>query len=219
MKRILFILFIILAVAFISIKAYAQNVYSNAINSANAVRNQTEDKVQEETESITTSTSTPTSTGAQNQVQTQEATQNIGEDYRLRVSNVVQNLTQIAEQLTTQNPQLGEQLKTMTQEQTQSMERIASSLDKIQNRNSVVRFLIGANYGEIKNVKAEIEQNRLRIQELNQIMNQLQNEGDKTTLQEQIQTLELENTSLEEALKEAQGGFSLFGWLVSLFYR
>lgn len=53
---------------------------------------------------------------------------------------------------------------------------------------------------ELKNVKQEIEQNRLRIQELNQIMAKISNQTDKTNLQNQIQILEEQNTNLTEQL-------------------
>lgn len=170
---------------------------------------------------IQTQASTNTPTGSQNQVQTKEInrerTSNRGEEYKLRVINTIQNLTQTAEKIEENNPEIGENVKEMIQEQTRSMESVSEALNRIQNRNLILRFLIGPDYNEIEKIKGEIEKNRLRIQELNQVMNQLQNEGQEKEIQEQIQLLEQENTNLKELIEETEGRFSLFGWLVRFF--
>ncbi|MDD5552082.1 MAG: hypothetical protein PHI88_02930 [Candidatus Pacebacteria bacterium] len=170
---------------------------------------------------IQTQASTNTPTGSQNQVQTEETnrerTSNQGEEYKLRVTNTIQNLTQTAEKIEENNPEIGENVKEMIQEQTRSVESVSEALNRIQNRNLILRFLIGPDYNEIKKIKGEIEKNRLRIQELNQVMNQLQNEGQEKEIQEQIQLLEQENTNLKELIEETEGRFSLFGWLVRFF--
>jgi len=62
-----------------------------------------------------------------------------------------------------------------------------------------------------------LEQNREQIRQLNQLRTQLANESDARSLTEQIQTLEQTNTDIEASLKNAQKGFSLFGWAFKIF--
>jgi len=59
-----------------------------------------------------------------------------------------------------------------------------------------------------------LEQNRLRIQELQQLQTQLKNTGDQTVIQNAIQALEQQNVSLQNRLDTENKTFSLFGWLV-----
>ncbi len=220
-------LFLLISVLFlsVSITVLAQDIYNNALNKAREVGKEVENKVQEETEIIITPTVTPESTPliapnpaqAKEQTRTRETLKNRGEEYKSMVANAVQNLVRSAERWEEENPGIGSRVRIIAQEQNSAMERIVSLFEKMDKRNSVLKFLIGSDYKQIKEAKRELEQNRLRIQQLNQIANQLQNEEDKAMLQEQIQLLEEENTSLEEMLNQEGRRFSLFGWLIKLF--
>jgi uncharacterized protein YpmB len=218
MKKLIFLFGILVVFIFVGV-VFAQDSYSNALNKAKEVRNQVEEKVQEETKSITTPTTTnltiPTVT-ATNEV-TPTIKNKISDEHRSKIAIFVQELLKSADRFQQENPGIGEKVRAIAKEQNESAERISSSLDKIQKRNSVIKFLIGPNYNEIKKTKQELEQNRLRIQNLNQIMNQLQNQGDKTLLQEQVQNLEQENTELQNFISQEERTFSLFGWLIKLF--
>jgi predicted nucleic acid-binding Zn-ribbon protein len=62
-------------------------------------------------------------------------------------------------------------------------------------------------------------QTRNRLEQLNQLMEKVQNEGEQTELQSQIQTLEQEQAKIESFIKEQEDKFSLFGWLVRFFNK
>lgn len=191
-----------------------------------------------------TSPSPCTSCGNQNtgsRTQTQTQTQNQGEETQLQiqerteaevqknkssytpegatskarteaVGDAVENMVRLSFQLG--NEDLGQQLRTVTQQQIQSLDKTNQALDQVQERNAFVKFFIGANYNQLKIAKEELEQNRLRLQELNRIMAQISNEGDKTELQNQIKTLEEQNTALADQINDYLSDFSLLGWLL-----
>ena len=62
-----------------------------------------------------------------------------------------------------------------------------------------------------------MEQNRLRIQALTELQNEVVNQADETQLETAIQALIDQNTSLEEQIAAEQGTRSLLGWLIRLF--
>jgi vacuolar-type H+-ATPase subunit I/STV1 len=132
-----------------------------------------------------------------------------------KVSNAVQEMLQVADR----NEGVGQQVKIIAQEQNQNQEKIEKSLEKVQNRNIIAKFLIGPNYGEINNIEKKLEQNTKQIKQLNEIKNQLINEGDQQKLTQQIQVFEQAKLEIENALKSSQGGVSLFGWMFRLFSR
>ena len=88
---------------------------------------------------------------------------------------------------------------------------------EIEDKPGIARSLFGPNYGSLKVIKQEMQQNQVRIQQLEQLKLRLTNQGDITNVQEMIALLQQENTSLQErvASEEADGG--VFGWLVKLF--
>lgn len=176
-------------------------------------------------------------TGTGNQVQNQNQVKNQGEagqlqnsqqqgtqnkngiatatQRRSQVANAVQEMLQVAER----NSGVGQQIRTIAQNQNQNQVKIEASLEKVQSRSGFAKFFIGANYGEINNAQKLLEQNREQIKQLDQIKNQLANQGDAQTLTEQIQTLEYANLQIDDSLQSAQKGFSLFGWMFRLFAK
>ena len=177
-------------------------------------------------------------TGSQVQNQNQIKTQNQGEDSQLQVNtqeqenleagslnrnqNAVQNMSEVATQVqqllqlkTTGG--IGEQVRTVAQAQNQAQIQIQEQLTKLESKGKLVRLLTGTDYGAVKNLKAQLEQNQLRIQQLTQLQNQLTNQGDITAVQEMIQALIQENTSLQDRITAEEQTRSLLGWLFKLF--
>jgi hypothetical protein len=154
----------------------------------------------------------------QNAVQTQDKTidktnqgkgKSTSEQRRSQVATAVQAMLQIADR----NGGIGQQLRTIAQNQNQNQEKLEKNMEKIQSRSGIVKFFIGANYGEIKNAQKTLEQNKEQIKQMNQLRTQLSNQGDQQQLSEQIKVLEQSNQEIETLIEDAQGGFSLFGWL------
>lgn len=134
---------------------------------------------------------------------------------RSAVANAVQEMLRVADRV----GGIGEQVRTIAQAQNQDQEQLEARLKKIEERGRVAKFFLGANYSEIRDAEKIIEQNRLRIQQLNEIKSQITNSGDQQALTEQISTLEQESSQTEDSLKRAQKGFSLLGWMFRLFAK
>ena len=131
------------------------------------------------------------------------------------VATAVENLVRFSNQV--ENQGVGDQIREVAKLQGESEDKVNKSLDAAQSRNSFMKFLIGSNYDELEKVRGEINQNQLRIQVLKSIATQMQNAGDKTTLQNEIKVLGQQNTSLQNHLDDTAGGFSLLGWLFRFF--
>ncbi|MDD5464417.1 MAG: hypothetical protein PHP62_04665 [Candidatus Moranbacteria bacterium] len=131
---------------------------------------------------------------------------------RSMVANAVQAMLQLADR----NGGIGQQVKTIAQNQNQNQVKLEKNIEKIESRGAVAKFFVGPNYGEIKDSQKTLEQNREQIRQLNQIKTQLSNEGDQQQLTEQIKILEQSNQEIESVLQNAQEGVSLFGWLNKL---
>lgn len=82
-----------------------------------------------------------------------------------------------------------------------------------------MKVLFGSDYRAIKGIEELMAQNELRVQQLTELKNQLTNKGDITLVQEMINSLTLQNTSLQSMVDSEMGQRSLFGWLVRLFVR
>jgi aromatic ring-cleaving dioxygenase len=175
------------------------------------------------------------------QNQNQTSTQNQGDDQQIQTQTQEQeslqatssaNQNQTAEQNRTQvherfqallqiqtSGSVGDQIKTQARAQIQNQEQIEEQLNKVEARKGVIKFLIGPHYPGLENLKEQLEQNQLRVVQLNSLQTQVQNQGDKTAIQEAIQALNRENTSLQDKINEQEKSFSLLGWLFSLFAR
>ena len=181
----------------------------------NAVQTQEQNKVMNQEEN------TQIQTQEQNAVQTQDNTssktnqgkgKSTSEQRRSEVADAVQAMLQVADR----NGGIGQQVKVIAQNQNQNQIKLEKNVEKIQDRGRFAKFFIGPNYREIKNAQKTLEQNREQIRQMNQLRTQLSNESDQQQLAEQIKVLEQANQEIETLLTDAQGGFSLFGWLNKL---
>ncbi|MFH1280885.1 MAG: hypothetical protein ABII08_04730 [Candidatus Beckwithbacteria bacterium] len=185
--------------------------------------------------------------GRSNQVQNQNQvkTQNQGEDQQLQVTTQEQESLQggqpksvsprsetarehmsvvaqtVEELLTTQGAKggIGQQVSEVAREQQQAQQEIEGELDKLGARQGWARKLFGPDYKAIKNLNQQIERNRLRIRQLEQLQTQVANVADQTQIQEAAQALVEQNTALEEQIQAEEQTGSLFGWLFKLFAK
>ncbi len=109
---------------------------------------------------------------------------------------------------------LGQKLENSAKVYLLSEDKVNQALDTADTRTGIAKFFIGPNYEALGTVKTQLEQNQIKIQEINQIHAQLQNEADQTELKVAIQTLEEQNTALQDQLDGEEEVFSLFGWLM-----
>lgn len=148
-------------------------------------------------------------TGTQGQNQKEQGQSN-AEQHRSTVANFVQGLLEVADR----DEGIGQQVRLIAQQQNQSASTTIRAMETVQTRSRIKTFLIGTDYKNLGVLRGEVVQTRNRLEQLNRIMENVQNEGDKTELQNQIQTLEQEQMRIENFIKAQENKFSLFGWLV-----
>jgi len=238
MRKNLLIAIFIAFIVFISNVNFSFGVYLTPIQRAKDVKNQVEKRVREETEEVyqiqqeiekevkegapTTLIATPPVV-TENQQKVKEFIRkqfkNMGENHRSRVANMVQNLLRNSERWEKENPGIGKEVREIAREQQRIMERNEASLKKIEKRNRFIKFLIGANYREIKKTRLEIENYKKEIEKLEKIKESLNNEEDKKIIDEQINALNQEIQKMEDFLNNEEKRFSLFGWLFKRIFK
>ncbi|MGB9911337.1 MAG: hypothetical protein ACPLKP_01890 [Microgenomates group bacterium] len=140
------------------------------------------------------------------------------ETARERMSEVAKAVEEL---LTTQGAKggIGQQIRQVAQEQKQAQQEIEKEFRNLEQRPAWLERVIGPNYRAINNLKAQLEQNRLRIRQLEQLRNQIANKADQNQIQETIQAMIEQNTALEKQIQAKERIKSLFGWLVKLLVK
>lgn len=127
--------------------------------------------------------------------------------------------SEVEKLLTTEDRQggIGKQVREIARQQKQAQEETEEELDKLDLRKGFLKKLFGPNYKAIRNIKKQIEQNQLRIRQLDQLQTQVANQADKVKIQEAAQALVEQNTALQEQIEFEKQTPSLFGWLFKIF--
>lgn len=194
-------------------KANQANPQSNSQSSqnANVVQTQEKNKVQNKGES------TQIQTQEQNNIQEKENKENKNQDnaelHRSAVANFVQSLLAIADR----EGGIGQEVRVIANQQNDIKDRAADLIYAVENRNKVKTFFIGASYKNLGELRSQMVQTRNQIEQLKRLMERVENQGDKTELQNQIQILEQEEVKTNEFIAQNESKFSLFGWAVKLF--
>jgi len=134
---------------------------------------------------------------------------------RSEVANAVQEMLAVADR----SEGIGEQVRLVAQNQQKNFDEVEAGLEKVQNRNQFIRFILGPDYQEIKKAKNLLEQSRTRTEDLNQLKSQVTEKADQEVLDQQLQIMEQVREQVELRLDESQKGFSLLGWMFRLFSR
>jgi hypothetical protein len=148
-----------------------------------------------------------------NQEQNQKQIQTNAQIHESTVANFVQGLLGVV----SAEEGIGEQVKTIAQQQNNSASTTIQSMERVQARNQIQTFLFGSDYRNLGVMRSEMVQTRNRLDQLNKLLGNIQNEEDKTKLQNQVQLLEQEQIRVENFIEEQEKQFSLFGWLVKWF--
>lgn len=196
-----------------SVQADSTTVQGN--QAAGSVQTQEQNRVMNQGEETQIQTQEKNSVQAQDKVSDNAGKgkeNSASEQRKSQVSNAVQSMTQLAERI----GGIGQQVKAIAQNQNQNQVKLEQNIEKIQSRSGFSKFFFGPDYGEIKDAQKTLEQNKEQIRQINQLKTQLSNESDKQQLSEQIKVLEQANQEIEKTISNAQGGFSLFGWVAKI---
>lgn len=195
---------------FLAVNAFAANQRRGDNNTGTQIQQQVQQQVQTSNQNEEKKIQTQAREQTRNQEQIQQTEQINAEQYRNRANNFVQNLLKIAER----KDGVGQQIRTIAQEQNQSEDKTIQAMKKIQTRSRIKTFLMGSDYKNLGILRSELIQTRNRLEQLKRLMANVENEGDKTELQNQVKTLEQEQEKIENFIRDQEGKFSLFGWLV-----
>ena len=184
------------------------------------------------------STTVMTSTG--NKVQNAVQTQNQGEESQLQVNTeeklsteatksmdtrsetAKQNMSEVAKQVQGMleirtSGGIGEQVREVAREQNQAQEKIQEHVMKMETKNQMLKTLFGPDYKSLTSLTQLIEENTLRIEQLQTLLTQVQNYADRTQIDATIQSIVSQNTALNNLIQEEAQTRSMFGWLIRLF--
>ena len=114
---------------------------------------------------------------------------------------------------------IGQQVKEIAQSQTKLQDEIKSSFSQINSRSSAAKLFFGSDKKTIKTMTQQMEQNRLMIQQLEELKLQTKNAADLQQLQETIDLMTYQNNSLQEVVNKETKINGMFGWLVNLFNK
>lgn len=140
-----------------------------------------------------------------------------------RSGKAIQSVSKVAQKveelLTTKTMQggIGQQVKVIAQEQKSAQMQIQTALGKVDGRDGILKAIIGPDFGALKNMQKQMEQNQLRIQQLEELQSQLVNQKEIDQVQETIRAIVDQNVALQERIALEEKSFSAFGWLFKLF--
>ena len=129
------------------------------------------------------------------------------------IETAIQNLNRVFKR--NNNPKIGEQIESMVQKHEQMQIRTEAALQKMNQRNQAVKFMIGPDYKNAGQVRKDVVGLRNDIRKLEKIKEDSL-PADTEDVQGAIDELQVEADELETQLTEQLSGFSLFGWLAKL---
>jgi len=146
------------------------------------------------------------------------SSQNRSETARQNMSLVAQKVEELLASKEDQGG-IGQQVKVIAQQQKQAQQEIKGQLDKLESRKGLMKKLFGPNLKAIKNLNRQMEQNQLRIEQLQQLQTEVVNQADQTQIEEAVQALVEQNTALQDQILFEEQAGSLFGWLAELLAK
>lgn len=111
---------------------------------------------------------------------------------------------------------IGQQVKEIAQNQVKLQQEIKETIGNINSRSALAKFFMGSDKNMVKTMEYQMEQNRLMIQQLEELKLKFQNAGDLQQIQETIDLMLDQNTTLGEKIKNESQIKGMFGWLVNL---
>jgi len=147
-----------------------------------------------------------------------------GEGLQTRSQNAIQHMSEVAKQVqlllqTTTKGGIGEQVREIAREQNESQKQIEEELNKLESKSKLARLLTGTDSNALQNIKAQLVQNQVRVRKLEKLQSQLTSQSETALVQQTIQALNQENTSLQEKIATEEQTKSLLGWLLRFLGR
>ncbi|MBN2881242.1 hypothetical protein JXM83_04275 [Candidatus Woesearchaeota archaeon] len=127
------------------------------------------------------------------------------------VRMAVQSLQRLKDFL---DPNMGAKVSEIAKGFNNSLKETVQAEEQIQSRGGLKRFFAGGDSAAAEKIKTQANQTQNRLQELKQLHESCDcDEEVKAMLQEQIQSMEQEQTRLRELADKEEKSKGLFGWL------
>ncbi|KKQ95540.1 MAG: hypothetical protein UV74_C0001G0045 [Candidatus Woesebacteria bacterium GW2011_GWB1_43_14] len=112
---------------------------------------------------------------------------------------------------------IGQEVREIARGQNDSQVEVDEEFGKLENRSQVMKKLFGNDHRAARNLRRQMEQNNLRIMQLQELASKVKNQADEDKIQEAIQAILNQNIALAEAIQEEEEIRSAFGWLAKLW--
>ena len=107
---------------------------------------------------------------------------------------------------------IGQNVSVIAREFNNSVQKTIQAEEQIQRRSAFIRFFAGGDEKAANAIEAELNQNRVRIQQLTNWLDSV-DEDVKLVLQEQIQNLGQEQERLQELAQNEKKSKGILGWI------
>jgi len=132
------------------------------------------------------------------------------------ISNVSDQVHQLIETVGAKGG-IGQQVKEIAQNQTKLQDEIKNTFNQLNSRSALSKFFFGSDKKNIQTMTQQIEQNRLLIQQIEDLKLQTKNSEELKQLQETINLMISQNTSLQGKIDQENKSKGIFNWFINLF--
>ncbi len=163
---------------------------------------------------LTTLLFSPTALAEGNQEQ-----KNMPDSVHIQIQEATRNVQRVMREAGVDNG-LGEQVREVARVQQEAQQAIQQSVQVLNQRRGLARFILGPNYQELEQLEQKVEEAKQTIEQVKELKEQAETLRNSEAVRnlEQLQTaLQEQNQTLKEQIAEYTGHFSLFGWLMKLF--
>lgn len=114
---------------------------------------------------------------------------------------------------------IGPQIREFAQAQHQVQNELESTQVRVQNRNQLMRVVLGPDYKALKEMEQLHQRNEIRIQTLTELANQVTDEQELNEITETVQLLTEQNTALAAQIADEEARPGILGWFFKLFAK
>lgn len=139
----------------------------------------------------------------------------MGDDHRSAVSKVAEELNKLA----AKDKGVGEELKAVAKEESESKEKVAEAIKKVESRNYWKTLLLGTDYKNLGALRSEMVTTQNHLDRLMKALERTADPAVKAKLEEQKTALEDSKAKVEAFIKANESKFSFLGWVVRLFRK
>ncbi len=112
---------------------------------------------------------------------------------------------------------IGQEVSQFAREQNEAQIRLEKQYEKIQNRNKLLRFILGPDNKNLDTIKEEIQTNEDRLNDLVSLQEETETDEQKAEIKEMIETIRDQNIALLQTVNQEEASVGIFGYIRKLF--